>query len=255
MAISLIGFESENVDDAATMSLDVPVGTQEGDLILFFGSCDGAGFNLPGDEEDFTLLQSEATPASHVDNLAFRIAGPSEPASYEVKTSGDVDERGIGIFATYRGQSGSVPINQSNVASGGQDNTAVMEAVTPSQNNSAVVLFVGTERGNDGNSIVDTGEDIPATMTIQLDNVGGPAGTGDGSASAVFLDVIQSVLAEVSGDLNLDDLSGTTYWNAMAVVINPLVAITNSLDSNTTREFKAKERLTNFTGRFVNLPK
>jgi len=105
MAITLIGTSSYGENSAPSVSLPVPAGTLDGDIILFFGSCDGAGFLLPS---GFIELQNAVTGGSHANILAYRIAS-SEPASYTISTVGDVDERSIGIFATYRGTGHQYP--------------------------------------------------------------------------------------------------------------------------------------------------
>jgi len=229
----------------SSMTLDVPAGTVDGDIIIFGGSCDGInGFTLPA---GFTLLQESDTGGGHTNMLAYKIAA-SEPDNFTINVDGGANEKGIGAFLTYRGQSTTNPINESNVNNGGSDQLAIMTPITPVEDKSAVLVFVGTKRGNAGNPIASA---VPATMTNQLDNVNGPTGNGTASSAAVFMDVIQSTLAEVSGNINLSLLSDVTEWGTMALVINPRARAINSLDSNTTREFAGNEKLMGFKGRFV----
>jgi len=215
MAITLIGDSSNNVNNASSMSLSVPVGTLDDDIIVFFGSCDGAGFLLPS---GFIELENAATGGTHANILAYRIAS-SEPASYTINTVGALNERGIGIFATYRGQDTVAPVNKSNVNNGGADSTAVMLALTPDQDNSLVAVFVGTERGNSGNPFITSS---PAGLTLQLDNVNGPGGNFNTSSCGAYADVLQTTAQEVSGNFALN-LSGTTFWGVMSVVLAPLI--------------------------------
>jgi len=216
MALTLIGVESNNVDNQQNMSLLVPAGTQDGDIILFFGSCDGIGFDLIS---GFTVLNDSNTGGSHNNVSGFRVAN-SEPGSYTVNTKDSLNERGIGILATYRGQDITEPIDQFNVLNGGSDRRARITGVTPALDNSAVSIFVGTEKGHDGNPIIAT---HASEFTLELDNVNGPPGDNNGSSAAAFLDVIQTIAEEVSGGFNLD-LTGTTFWGTHTIVINPLTA-------------------------------
>lgn len=213
-AIVLDGTASDNTDNDASVVVDVSgANIDDGDLILFFGSSDGGGYDLP-DGAGFTPLQDADTPGSHNNILGYKIAS-SEPSSYTVNvTSGS--ERGIVIFAVYSGIDTGDPIDDSNSNTGGSDTTGVITSITPSNDNSAVAVFIGTESGNNASPIVSA---WPGSLVEQLDNVNGPPGGGDASSAGAFADVIQTTAAAVSGNISLD--GGSTNWGVMAVSINP----------------------------------
>ncbi len=211
--ITLVGDASGNTDNAASVVVDVSgIGIQDDDLILFFGSADGVGYALPS---GFIQLQNVATGGTHKNILAYKIAD-SEPGSYTVDVA-TVNERGIAIFTVYRGVDTDDPIDASNSNTGGIDATGVISAITPTNDDSAVVVFIGTEDGNNGNPFVSS---WGATLVEQLDNVNGPPGTGAASSAGAYADVIQTSKAQVSGNIALAGAGGTTYWGVMAVSLN-----------------------------------
>ena len=209
--VTLVETSTNNTDNTTSMSLSVPTGTVDDDVILFFGSCDGTGYSLP---TGFTSLHDVATGGTHKNILAYRVAS-SEPASYTISVASG-SERGWGIFATYRNVDTVSPIDGSNSNTGGSNTTAVMSSLTPSVNDCAVAVFAGLESGNAGNGIATS---WPSTVTEQNDNVNGPPGTGAGSSAGAFGDVIQTTAAAVSGNIALT--GGNTFWGVMAVALAP----------------------------------
>lgn len=214
--IFLVDITSDNTDNATSVVVDVSgLDIQDDDLILFFGACDGIGYNLPS---GFTLLQNVATGGTHKNILAYKVAD-TEGNSYTVTTASSITERGIVIFAVYRNVDPDDPIESSNSNTGGQNVTGVITSITPDDNDDAVVVFTGLESGNAGDPVVLA---WPGSLVGQLDNVNGPPGTAAGSSSGAFADEVQGVKGAVSG--NIDLTGGTTYWGVMAVVLNRLVA-------------------------------
>ncbi len=107
--ITLVGDASDNTDNEASVVVDVSgIGIEDDDLILFFGSADGVGYALPS---GFIQLQNVATGGLHKNILAYKVAS-SEPSSYTVEVA-TVNERGIAIFAVYRGVNPDDPIDAS----------------------------------------------------------------------------------------------------------------------------------------------
>jgi len=208
----LVGSASDNTDNTASVIVDVSgIGIQDDDLILFFGSADGTGYALPA---GFTQLQNTPTGGSHQNILAYKIAS-SEPSSYTVNVASGT-ERGIAIFTVYRDVDINNPIDQSNSNIGGADLTGVITPITPTNDDSTVVVFVGLESGNAGSPIATS---WPGSLVEQLDNVNGPPGGGAASSSGAFAHEIQTTAATVSGNIALT--GGSTYWGVMAVVLNP----------------------------------
>ena len=144
MAISLIANTSNNTNNVTSMVLNVPPGTIDDDIIIFMGSCDGAGYLLPS---GFTQVLNVATPGSHVNLLAYRVSS-SEPVSYTISST--IAERGWGCFATYRGVDTTNVVDGSTSNTGGSNVTAVITSLLPSTDDCAVVGFVGLESGNSG---------------------------------------------------------------------------------------------------------
>ncbi len=233
--ISLVGQASDNTDNEASVTVDVSgIGIQDDDLILFFGSCDGTGYDLPA---GFTSLQDVNTAGSHNNILAYKVAS-SEPNSYTVDVTSGI-ERGIAIFAVYRGVKVTDPIDQSNSNTGGSNQTAVISSITPSNDNSVVAAFVGTESGTATNPFVIS---WPGSLIEQLDNVNGPPGNGNASSSGAFAHEIQTTSAAVSGNILMS--TGNTNWGTMAVVLNNTNSapthdapiLTSALGTDTTNE-------------------
>lgn len=189
------------------MTLNVPTVIDD-DLIMFFGSCDGTnGLALP---TGFTQIFDVATGGSHVNIMGYRKAS-SEPASYTVSTKSGT-ERAWACFATYRGVDIDAGPDVSSSAIGGSNATGVITSITPSAANSLVNTFVGIESGNNGASIAPT---WPSSLIVRNDNVNGPTGSGNGSSSGAFADVIQTTASAVSGNVSLS--GGNTFWGMMAV--------------------------------------
>ncbi|MCG8702248.1 MAG: hypothetical protein MI922_29620, partial [Bacteroidales bacterium] len=210
-----VGQASGNTNNGPSVVVDVSsIGIQDDDLILFFGSCDGTtGYNLPTGA-GFTLLHDVNTAGTHNNILGYKIAS-SEPNSYTVDV-GSGNERGIVIFAVYRGIDTANPIDQSNSNIGGSDTTAVVSPITPTNDNSIVAVFVGTESGTSSSPFVSS---WPATLTEQLDNVNGPPGGGSASSSGAYAHVIQTTATTVSGNIDVS-ATGSTNWGTMAVSLN-----------------------------------
>lgn len=207
MAITKVGQASNNTDNTTSMSIDISgISISDGDLMLFFGSCDGSGYTIP---TGFTSIYDVDTLGSHNNKLAYRIAS-SEPSSYTVNTESG-GERGIGMIAVYRGVDTVSPIESSNSNTGGEDTSAVITSLTPGEDNCAVCVFVGTEYGNAGNPIAT----FPAGVTEQLDNVNGPPGTGNASSAGAYGHSIQTTAAAVSGTITLS--TSASYWGTMVV--------------------------------------
>lgn len=215
MAITYVGTASDNTDNTSSMSVDVSgIGIQDNDLILFFGSCDGSGYDIPS---GFTSLEDTDTSGSHNNKLAYKVAA-SEGSSYTVNTESG-GERGIAIFVVYRGVDPTSPIDQSTTNTGGSDSTAVLSSLTPTDDDSAVVAFVGTESGNRGSAIVNS---WPSSLVERNDNVNGPPGGGNASSAGAAADIIQTTASAVSGNISL--AGGNTFWGAMSVSLNPFTA-------------------------------
>lgn len=227
-AITYVGAASNNTNNAASMSIDISsIGIQDGDLILFFGSCDGNGYDLPTGA-GFTLLYDEATGGTHDNIYGYRIAS-SEPTSYTIDTKGAAGERGIGIVAVYRGTDQITPIDATTTNIGGSNTSAIITSLTPSHDASAVAVFVGIESGNAGSPITTS---WPGSLAARLDNVNGPAGTGAASSAGAFGDVIQTTASAVSGTISLT--GGSTFWGTMAVVLNPVLTVSPTVTTNYT---------------------
>jgi hypothetical protein len=217
MAITYVGTASGSTNNTTSMDIDVSgIGIQDYDVIIFFGSCDGVGYNIP---TGFTLLEDVDTSGSHNNKLAYKVAS-SEGSSYNVTTESS-GERGIAIFAVYRGVSVVNPIDQTTTNTGGSNTTAVLSSLTPTSNNSVVVACVGTEDGNATNPFVSS---WPGSLTERNDNVNGPPGTGAASSAAALADHIQTTATAVSGNVTLSGSGGNTYWGTMLVSLNEMAA-------------------------------
>jgi hypothetical protein len=224
MTIVPIGHTSNATDNASSMSLAVPAAAQAGDLLLFHGACDGAGFSAP---TGFAVLHDLQSGGSHGGILAWRTIAAGDPGSYIVQTKNG-NERGIGTFAVYRGQDPSAPIDVSS-ANSGNGTSLPLAPVTPGVDGAMVVAFAGFERGNNGAPVFAT---WPAAMTERMDNANGPPGTGAGSASAGFADVLQTSAQAVSGSVTVS--VGASNWTVIAVAIRPVQTVAEPFQGNLT---------------------
>ena len=213
MTITRVGHTSSNVDNNDELLLPVPAGTTNGDLLIFFGSCDGLGYDqITG----FTLIKliTVLGSNSHQIRADYRVAN-NEPVAYPVFTENGMSERGIAMFATIRGQRATGFLAQADDRNETTpDSAAIIPGLTPNEDNSMVFGFVGTENGNNGNPIVSGNA---TGLTVQLDNVSGPGGTGAGSAAGVYLDTIQTTAQAVGGQVTLNN--GPTEWGTIIFVI------------------------------------
>ncbi|MCA9325216.1 hypothetical protein KDA23_04100 [Candidatus Saccharibacteria bacterium] len=216
MAISYIGTASDNIDNSTSVIVDVSsIGIQDYDVVVFFGSCDGAGFDLPA---GFMSIQDTDTAGSHNNLLAYRVASSAD-TSYTVTAS--TSERGIAIFSVYRGVDILDPIDASTTNTG-TGSTASLNSLTPSADDCAVIACVGTEKGNGGSAIASG---WPGSLVERNDNVNGPPGTGAASSAAALADYIQTTATAVSGNVTL--ANGSTNWGAMSVALKPQTGATN----------------------------
>ena len=97
MTITRVGHTSSNVDNNNELLLPVPLGIADGDLLVFFGSCDGLGYDqITG----FTLIKLITLIGSNTHQIRadYRVAN-NEPAVYPVFTENGMNERGIAMFA------------------------------------------------------------------------------------------------------------------------------------------------------------
>ena len=192
MAITRIGFTSNNTNNVTSMSLNVPSGTVDGDVILFMSSCDGNGYSMPS---GFTQIYGPSSSGGNSYTLGYRVAS-SEPASYTINTvSGN--ERGIGYFVTYRGvDTGTTIDNSSESLNTASSANVTFANMTPNTDNCLVVAFAGHESGSSGGSWVSG---WPANFTEIDDNTNGPTGSGSGSSSGAFAEWQQTTASQASG--------------------------------------------------------
>lgn len=237
--IERIATSSIGLNEVNSAILPVPGATQDADLLLFFGSCDGStGFSLP---TGFTELETNHPQTSHTNLLAYKVAS-SEPDNYTIVTASGNTEKAVAFLAVYRGADTTTPIPQSNSLDAPTANRlAAMTSITPAVDNSAVVIFVGTERGNNENPITDPAGELPedadeTEVNIVLNNQNGPPALNNSSAAAVYLDIIQTTALQVSGNINLDDIGSNrnTWWSTAAAVIAPLAGSEGSAAGTST---------------------
>ncbi|WZE63617.1 hypothetical protein PANI_CDS0098 [Maribacter phage Panino] len=210
MAITRIGATGSGTDNVTSTSLSIPSGTIDNDLIIWFGSCDGtSGYNLP---TGFTEIFIQTGIGSHVNRAAYKIAA-SEPASYNITVS--TGERGWTSFITYRGTDLVDPIDSFNTNTG-NSNIPFFNAIIPTEDNSLVLAFLGTEDGNNTNPIVDVWMN---GITEVIDNVGAPAGTGAASSAGAVGEEIQTTATTRGGSVQFIGSGGATFWGAHLIVI------------------------------------
>lgn len=220
MTITRVADSSNNVDDTNSMSLSVPTGTVDGDLILFFGSCDGIGFSLI---TGFTQIFDIALDDTHQLRLDFRVAS-SEPGSHTVNTKAAINEKGIGIFVTIRGQKATDFLDQMISSTENVVISISIPEILPSEAKEMILAFIGSNDGMSANPFMSTNT---TSLTEQLDNVNGPTGSGGGSAAGGYLDEIQTDSIAVSGGVDL--LNAPTDAGVLMVSIKeePLLDLTD----------------------------
>jgi hypothetical protein len=205
MTVAYQSNASANADNETSTVITVPT-VSDGNMMLMYLTKDGNA--APTTPTGWVLVRG-AGYSSHYDSVWSRTAS-SEPSSYTITHA---SERTYGVIITFTGDSISVVDSNYNPAAS-SDSTAVITSITPASNNSAVVVFVGTDSGGAESAITSS---WPSSLVIRNDNVNGPQGTGNASTAGAVATIVQTTAAAVSGNITL--LNGSTLWATIAVVL------------------------------------
>jgi hypothetical protein len=115
--ITFVGASTvETIDGTATMTLPVPAGVREGDLLLALITTNGSADVTLAPPAGWTEVRKTNSGNSSQHFLHRRTAGAAEPASYVWDPTQSA--RGAGILVVYRGVSAVTPIEAKNAAGG-----------------------------------------------------------------------------------------------------------------------------------------
>ncbi len=213
MAISRLGDASTNLDSATSGSLSISdLSHSSGDLLLVLVSIDGTnGLDTP---TGFTQEDSDRVVGTHTNQIFSKISDGTETSIGLNVSSG---ARAWICCIAITGVDKTDPVGQiSYNGSSSTGTTATFTVLTPAQDDSMVVAFVGLESGNNGAAVVTA---WPSTFTERNDNVNGPPGGGSASSSGAYADVVQTTATAVSGTTSL--AGGSTHWGAFFIEIVP----------------------------------
>ena len=215
MTITYVGNASTNLDNTTGGSLSISgIGIQENDGLIWLAIADGDGLAAPTGFSDLINVVSGSSTLS----VGYKTANGSE-TSVGVDTNSGSGERAWACVAVYRGVNPSGLIDNYSNNTGGSDDTAVFNAMTPTKDDCVVIAFIGTDDGYAGNPMIPDVNWLSG-FTERNDNINGPPGTGALSAAGAFADTIQTTATSVSGSVVMDN--NTTYWSTALVALAPL---------------------------------
>lgn len=223
MAVAFNNFSSVGFDNATTGTLNITASV--GDLVLLLLSSDGTA--------------AQGTPTFEVPNIWTQLYAPQVDAGgsnsgsvyYRVWQSGDDTgqlltlangERAIAFAAVYTGIDTSNPIDSSAVDSNNAAGTSLILPTnfTPTSDNCMVVGFLALESGNASNPVITSWPTGTGTFNERADNVGGPPGSGTGSASGAFADYLQTTAGSMGATPTAVTSGGSTTYVGFWIAIN-----------------------------------
>lgn len=180
-----VGFRSaaSAAAEAASITISKPTGTVEGDLMIASFTGDGNAGNAPTGPAGWTL-GDEGNPGGGDGSNAWtawwwKIAGPSEPASYDFSQTGSADSAG-GII-TLTGTHETTPIDTHSEAMA-TSNTPTASGITTTADDSMLVIVGGQQNG--GTAMDWT---PPGGVTQRYENATTGSGVGNFGGTEPFL--------------------------------------------------------------------
>lgn len=176
-----------NGGSSATLVLDKPSGTVEGDLLIIIISSDDASVSITP-PSGWSTLYDEVDAGSQTASVYYLVAGASEPSTYTVTKD---SERAAGIIIAVQDQGG---ISEYASNTGGPSSAAVCPTVTPTESDTLLLRLVSCDGGDGTNPhSQESGYTLLDTISVysggccsaqHKDHVSGATGTLDVSLSA-----------------------------------------------------------------------
>ncbi len=207
-AISIRTFTSEilNVEGQA-ITVDVPIGTIDGDSLIAILATDGAGETHTADGA-WTAIESSLSSGGHTLSVYERIVSGAEPATYTFTWTSD--EKAVGVILLLRGQDNAAPLDKDGKSTGLSDEPVAV-GLTPFKSNS-LFLSINTHDQSGGSFY---GITYPTGFTNEV-NVG--AGPQSGVAIQVGSKFLFSASAEPQQDWTM---SNSDDWYTFSLIIKP----------------------------------
>lgn len=214
--ISFVGSDT-STSATANLTLDVPAGTQEGDLLIAVTINENdsptttwtapAGWHLLVDRQG-----TGGTPTTPPSTWVwYRIAGASEPASYTWVNS--ASDRGLmGASLSYRGVDVVTPFDTTPTTATGSTGVPDPASITTLTPNAQVVA-VGF---NDNDNVTYTG--YSSGYTTRVDSFQNDSGTGNGATLGI---IDRSVASAGAEDPSAWTSAETEEWGAITLALRP----------------------------------
>lgn len=216
MAISLVGVaEGANID-GADVTISLPAGLQQNDLVCVFG-----GFNRPAQNAGVsTSGYTEDTQVSNTSNttaFSYKKMGASPDTSVTCLNSGNTQDAAAYVVMAFRGVDTTTPIDAATVTTSGnlsQPNSASITTVT---DGAAVISFV---IGN----VNDTTVTAPTGYGDQVDVT--QSDTKSATTGGAWKAISSHGAENPAGWTNFT--TTTIVWDAYTVALRPAAAGVNS---------------------------
>ena len=170
---------------ASSLSLSVPAGTVAGDVLIAQVAVRGTGNTITAPSGWTALLGDSKNSVRQ--NIYYRVAGSSEPASYAF-TFG-ASERGGGALLSYRGVDNAAPVNVSSTKNNSSSTTVTSTAVTTDITDATLLALYS------GAQVTSFTAPSGMTETYDVSTGAGPNGVTV-SASSLALTVVGSTGAK-----------------------------------------------------------
>ena len=200
--------EAKLSSDARTLDVSKPGGTVAGDLLIAAMVTDSEQKPVMSITGGWTLIDHGRTSKQVTMDVWWKIAGSSEPASYNV--SWVKDQEAYGWIMRFTGHDATNPINASSSA-GGSSNNPTSPAVTTTVPDTMIVRIGGFD--DDDISTDATG--LSGHTNITMDE--SDTGTGTASGGAGY---VQQLTSGSSGTANFA-LTNSEEYRAVTIAIAP----------------------------------
>ncbi len=191
--------------------VDRPSGTQDGDLLIFHGTIDGNGDSF-NDPLGWNELLPEYSSNGITVALWYRIAGGSEPLTYNVSWGGGDEAYVVGIIRII-GYDRNDPFQTNNTAFGTGD--IVNPSVTTTQDDTLIIGFHGRDTGIQGNNY---GHLLEPGPTVLYANTSGGGGGMCSAGMYYEIQANQGASDERTWDVYTSGFN--PYWYAATIAIN-----------------------------------
>jgi len=204
--------ETKLASDGTSLTIDTPVGTSQGDLLIAAVSTDGntSGSLSPPGSEGWAEIDLNDRSGAVTLGVWWKLAGASESPSHQFTWSGS--QEAYGWIMRFIGHNQADPIDVSG-ATGGSSSSPDCPEVTSTVSNTMIVGIGGFD--DDDVNVDNTG--LSGYTDITMDQSSGGSGTCSGGAGYVQQPAV--------GDSGTEDftLNGWEQYRTVTVAIAPAV--------------------------------